>query len=57
LKEEREILSKAAARCDREARDTEALFGFVKANQAKHSVPVMCRLLNVSKSGFYAWDQ
>lgn len=41
--------------CDREARDTEALFGFVKAHQATHSVRVMCRLFKVSPSGFYAW--
>ena len=29
----------------------------MKANQATHSVRVMCRLLNVSKSGFYAGDR
>jgi putative transposase len=27
----------------------------VKVNQATHSVGVMCRLLQVSRSGFYAW--
>jgi putative transposase len=27
----------------------------VKANQATHSVGVMCRLLHISRSGFYAW--
>jgi putative transposase len=42
--------------CERNARDIEALFGFVKANQATSSVQKMCRLLRVSQSGFYAWD-
>jgi putative transposase len=27
----------------------------VKANQATHPVRIMCRLLKISKSGFYAW--
>jgi transposase-like protein len=36
-------------------RDLEALFGFVKVNQATHPVGVMCRLLQISRSGFYVW--
>ncbi len=27
----------------------------MKVNQATHSVGVMCRLLQISRSGFYAW--
>ena len=27
----------------------------MKVNQATHSVGVMCRLLRISRSGFYAW--
>jgi putative transposase len=27
----------------------------VKVNQATHPVGMMCRLLTVSRSGFYAW--
>ena len=55
LKEEREILSKAAAWFATESGALEALFGFVKVNQATHPVGMMCRLLKISRSGFYAW--
>ena len=34
--------------------DTAEAFGFVKANQATHSVRRMCELLGVSPSGYYA---
>ena len=27
----------------------------MKANQATHAVGVMCRVLKISRSGFYAW--
>lgn len=27
----------------------------MKVNQATHSVGIMCRLLHISRSGFYAW--
>ncbi len=42
----------------RDRSEFETLFGFVKANQAAHPVGPMCRLLKVSRSGFYAsWDR
>ena len=31
------------------------IFAFVKVNRAKHPVATMCRLLEVSASGHYAW--
>jgi len=55
LKEQREILSKARGLVRDGERTSKTLFGFVKANQATHSVGVMCRLLRISRSGFYAW--
>ena len=30
-------------------------FRFIAAERASHSVPLLCRVLQVSKSGFYAW--
>ena len=30
-------------------------YEFIKAHRRKHSVQVMCRLLSVAPSGYYAW--
>jgi putative transposase len=30
-------------------------FAFVQAEKARHGVPALCRMLSVSRSGFYAW--
>jgi putative transposase len=32
-------------------------FAFVRAESAKHSVPVLCRMVRVSRSGYYAWKR
>ena len=32
-------------------------FAFISAEKANFSVSVMCKLLDVSRSGFYAWDE
>ena|GEM_PF-2654006 len=56
LKLEREMLSKSRGLVRTGDRtELEALFGFMKANQATYPVRVMGRLLGVSASGFYAW--
>ncbi len=35
--------------------DSKETFGFVRAYQANYSVTLLCRVLKVSVSGFYAW--
>lgn len=30
-------------------------YEFIKSNQKEHSVQMMCRLLDVAPSGYYAW--
>jgi len=32
------------------------VFGFIEAEKANHSVATMCRVLEVSRSGYYAWS-
>lgn len=31
------------------------VFGFVLAKKAEHSIAMMCRVLEVSRSGYHAW--
>ncbi len=32
------------------------MFGFIAAKKAEHSIAIMCRVLEVSRSGFHAWQ-
>lgn len=32
-----------------------SIFRFIEAEKARHSVPLLCRTLGVSRSGYYAW--
>jgi putative transposase len=36
-------------------RDTTEVFGFMKSQEDRHSIATMSRVLEVSRSGFYAW--
>ena len=33
------------------------VFGFIAARKAEHAVKTMCRVLEVSRSGFHAWQR
>ena len=56
--QERDILSKAAAWFAKQGRQgVHAVFELVNANQANFSVRAMCKVLQVSASGFYAWQE
>jgi putative transposase len=32
------------------------IFRFIAAKKAEHSIKTMCRVLDVSRSGFHAWS-
>ncbi|MFH1811682.1 MAG: IS3 family transposase [Pseudomonadota bacterium] len=53
LEEEREILKKANGLL-REGKQMR--FAFIDVEKANHAVETLCRVLQVSRSGFYAWQ-
>jgi transposase-like protein len=53
--EEREILKKSRGLLRQGKRDPVSVFGFIAATKAEHSIKLMCRVLEVSRSGFPAW--
>ena len=56
LRQEREILAKVAALVrSGDQLGVRGIYEFVKANQALYKVAPMCRVLEVSTSGYYAW--
>ncbi len=54
LKEEREVLKKPRLLRAGE-RDPVRCFRFVAAEEAQHPVALLCRVLDVSRAGYYAW--
>jgi hypothetical protein len=53
--QEREILAKATALCDARGRSPAVRFRLIEAEKARHPVSLLCRVLGVSRSGYYAW--
>ena len=51
LREEREILKKAAAFFAKESEEPVRVFRWIAARKAEHSIKAMCRVLGVSRSG------
>ena len=41
----------------RRSQDVRVKYAFIKAHRREFDTAVMCRLLDVSRSGFYAWLQ
>jgi putative transposase len=55
LRREREILKSRSLLRQRERHDPVAVFAFVEAEKDHFPVATLCRLLGVSRSGYYAW--
>ena len=55
LKQERDLLVKAAAFFRKGERDPVSVFRFIEAQKASFPVSLSCRMLGVSRSGFHAW--
>ena len=39
----------------KESNEVRRKYEYIKANQGEHNVRMMCRLLDVAPSGYYAW--
>ncbi|HEY3316575.1 MAG TPA: IS3 family transposase [Bacillota bacterium] len=57
LREEREILKKAGGLLRGGERDPVSRYRFIEVEKADHAVSLMCRVLTVSRAGYYAWRQ
>jgi transposase len=55
LRQERDILAKAAAWFAGEQGEPERVYRFMSAHQAMYPIRTMARVLKVSASGYYAW--
>ncbi|MGH7358652.1 MAG: IS3 family transposase [Candidatus Rokuibacteriota bacterium] len=57
LREEREVLRKAGGLLREGERDPVKCFRFIRAEKANHRISLLCRVLGVSRSGYYAFER
>ncbi|MCA1837365.1 MAG: IS3 family transposase [Gemmatimonadaceae bacterium] len=55
LRQEKEILRKAGGLFRQGGRDSVSAYRFIEAEKASYPVSLLCRVLRVSRSGYYAW--